>query len=31
MLMKFLAEDWKDRDNFTDLGFIGRIILKWIL
>jgi len=21
----------KDRDSFTDLGFIGRIILKWIL
>jgi len=34
MHVKFLAEDQKDRDSFTDLGFIGRIIfyrhgLRW--
>jgi hypothetical protein len=26
-----LAEDQKDRDSFTDLGIIGRIILKWVV
>jgi len=31
MHVKFSAEDQKDRDSFTDVGFIGRIILKWIL